>query len=516
VGVFKELASAGAAIVNSAGFQRLRKLFEAALQQEPENREVFLEVTCPEDEDMRQEVLSLLRSHREAEDFLETPVLAMEDEMLAEGHSVGPYVVQRELGRGGMGIVYLAEDTRLHRNVALKALSPKLLFDGRQRERFCREAALTASLSHPAIATIYALEEFSGRLYIASEYVPGDTLRAVLGHASIPVETIVSIGLQIAEGLAAAHDKNIVHRDLKPENVIFNERGKVKILDFGLALIPESQPVQRRLTEAGMFLGTPSYMSPEQLQGDPVDLRCDFFSLGVLLYELASGTNPFLAKSAVATAAKILETEPPKLDQLSRNAPKLNRLIRRCMQKNPEQRYQSDQELVKELSALASLQAEHSHEEAEVGAVGLGQPYAKQRLDSYWWVVHQTLVVVFYGVMVFVLWEVNTRNRGVPTLLLFYGVLACAIANGALRIHLLFTARFNRSALRRELSGTTPSMWRFDWLFSILHMAAAAAVLLDHHLMAGILAAVAVGYPIVFLVVEPATVRAVFPPADPY
>jgi serine/threonine protein kinase len=284
-------------------WERVTALFTAAMERPPSERDAFLSEACGGDEGLRREVISLLDAHARAGDFLETPVdeaAVLRASALGpslEGRVVGPYRVEREIGRGGMGVVYLAEDTRLGRKVALKSLAPGIMSDERRRNRLRREARAAATLSHPGIATVYALEEIEDQLFIATEYVQGRTLRAELGQGSLPAAAVAEIGVQIARALEAAHASGVVHRDLKPDNVIRTEDGGVKILDFGIAWIdqaeagPGAEP--SRLTESGAVMGTPSYMSPEQIEGAGVDARTDVFSLGVVLYELLCGSNPF-------------------------------------------------------------------------------------------------------------------------------------------------------------------------------------------------------------------------------
>lgn len=482
---------------------------------EPGKREAFLEKACAGDEGLRRELSSLLASHLETRSFLETAMLSEPGDPLTEGQYVGPYLVQREIGRGGMGVVYLAEDTRLRRNVALKALSPNLLFDDKQQARFRREATVAASLSHPAIATIYALEEVEGRFYIISEHVPGQTVRTELEGAPFSIDTVVGSALQLAEGLAAAHEKGIVHRDLKPENVIRNDEGNLKIVDFGLALIPGTDPMQQRLTQKGMLLGTPAYMSPEQLRGESVDHLSDVFSLGVMLYEFASGKHPFQAPTTAATTANILENEPPRLETLSGRAPALEQLIQKCLRKEPEQRPRSTRQLATELRAFALTRMHGTTEQTDVAAAhdSADRQTAATGLRSYWLAVHQILVILLYSVMVVVLWQVKEENPGLSLLLSFFGVLACAIANGIVRVHLLFTSHFNRVALEEEMNRASPRMRLVDRFFAAVLLGAAVAVFQDH-LMAGILASVAVGYFVVSEVIEPSTVHSVFPAAN--
>src|SRR5262245_1477115 len=304
--------------------KRVRQIYAAAIDRDPEERAEFLDRACASEPDLREKVEELLLRHSRD---LDAPPPAETRPTPAHGHPqsrgnqpgvtglvIGPYIVQRELGRGGMGVVYLADDTRLSRRVALKSISPGLdqALGGRQRLRL--EARAAAALSHPGIATVYALEEIDNQLYLACEYVPGEPLRAVLELGPLPYTQVVTIGAQVARALSAAHAAGVVHRDIKPENVVKTASGVVKVLDFGLARIDgDTQP---KLTQTGVILGTPAYLAPEQAMGRQIDFRTDLFALGLLLYELTSGVNPFAAPSVTATIGRIIETEPPLLSRL--------------------------------------------------------------------------------------------------------------------------------------------------------------------------------------------------------
>ena len=235
---------------------------------------------------------------------------------------------------------------------------------------------------------------------------------------------------------------------------MLGDDGGLKLLDFGLALLLEPHAAQERLTEVGALLGTPSYMAPEQLTGDPVDSRCDIFALGVVLYELASGSNPFSGKTPMASIAKILSADPESNPGLQEQAPELDRIIRRCLQKDPQERYQSAEELATNLGRVRAGQGRLIDGEVQVdpgeGSIQASDP----PLRSFWWAVHQVIVMLVYSWMVYTLWKVK---EGIPTswsLMLFFGVLGCAVANGTLRTHLLFTSRFNRSAMRAEAAAS--------------------------------------------------------------
>lgn len=254
---------------------RIETVFGGALEQTPAERASFVSASCVGRPDLAREVLSLLDAHDRAGDFLShPPVLEPAADSVDEpgarvGCTIGSYHVLAELGRGGMGVVYLAEDTRLGRQVALKALPSGRALDPTARARLHREARAAAKLAHPGIATVYALEEIDGELFLASEYVRGQTLRAELDAGPVDDHRVVDTALQIARALAAAHSAGVIHRDLKPENVMRTGDGSIKVLDFGLARI--GLPEADSLTREGALLGTPAYMSPEQIRGDALD-----------------------------------------------------------------------------------------------------------------------------------------------------------------------------------------------------------------------------------------------------
>ena len=305
--------------MNPREWSRARELFDAALARERSERSAFLDAACAGNLALHAEVTSLLAAHDRSADFIERPVFEAAADLLVardselDGRFIGPYIIRHEIGRGGMGVVYLADDTRLSRRVALKALPPELGRDRRRRERLRQEARAAAALSHPGIATVYALEEIGDDLYLACEHVPGPTLRTLIESAPVPVTQVVDIAAQLARALATAHTQGVVHRDLKPENVVRTAAGVVKVLDFGLARMEGLTPAH--LTEDGDAPGTPGYMAPEQIRGQEVDFRADLFSFGVLVYEITCGSNPFEAGTRTATIARILEVNPAPLSE---------------------------------------------------------------------------------------------------------------------------------------------------------------------------------------------------------
>jgi serine/threonine protein kinase/TolB-like protein/Tfp pilus assembly protein PilF len=283
---------------------------------------------------------------------------------LQPGQTVSHFRIIKQLGAGGMGEVYLAEDTTLERRVALKVLAPAFATDPARLERFRREARTVAALNHPHIVTIYSVEEAAGVPFIAMELVEGENLRSWVRPGGLPVAKVCEIGIALADALAAAHEKRIVHRDLKPANVMITPEERVKVLDFGLAKLgtglfgseSETHAFTRAasLTTDGAVVGTVPYMSPEQLQGLPIDHRSDLFSLGVLLYELAVGERPFLGTNAAAITSSILRDTPPPLVELRADLPgELARIVAHCLRKDVRDRYQTARDVYNNLRELS-------------------------------------------------------------------------------------------------------------------------------------------------------------------
>ena len=265
---------------------------------------------------------------------------------------LGSYRLIDRLGAGGMGEVWRAEDTRLLRPVAIKILSERIANDPEWKARFLREARTIAQLNHPNIATIYSIEQEGDKFFIAMELVEGESLAAVLARGALAPVEAVRLFKQVAEALAEAHDKGIVHRDIKPDNIMLGKRG-VKVLDFGIAKQITAPTDSPTLTQAGLIVGTPFYMSPEQALGRPVDARSDLFSLGVVLYEAVAGKRPFEGESVTETMMNIIMQEPPDLALVAPKAPpQLVELVARALQKKPERRFGSAGEMVDALSKV--------------------------------------------------------------------------------------------------------------------------------------------------------------------
>ncbi len=276
------------------------------------------------------------------------------------GREIGPYRVVDELGEGGMGVVYRAEDVRLGRTVALKFIREKHVADETARKRFRREAKTASSLNHPNICTIYDIGEFEGRLFIAMELLVGQTLKALLASRVLPTAEILRIGTQVTDALTAAHERRIIHRDIKPANGFLVERGLVKVLDFGLArrlIAVDDEATNPDPTVTGTPVGTIAYMSPEQALGRTIDHRSDLFSLGVLLYEMANRKRPFKGESAVATLDRLLHLDPPPLTQVAPQHPaELSRIVQRLLAKDPKGRYQAASLVLADLKKVPEQQ----------------------------------------------------------------------------------------------------------------------------------------------------------------
>ncbi|HET9386257.1 MAG TPA: protein kinase [Gemmatimonadales bacterium] len=277
------------------------------------------------------------------------------------GARLGSYEILSPLGAGGMGEVYRARDTKLNRDVALKTLPEHLAVDAERRLRFEREAQSIAALNHPNIVTIHSVEEAGGVLFLTMELVEGRPLDALLVKGGMPFSRILALAIPLADAVSAAHDKGITHRDLKPANVMVTADGRVKVLDFGLAKLVEPAPAAagasalptRALTGDGRIVGTVAYMSPEQAEGKPVDHRSDIFSLGVMLYELATGARPFTGETPVSTMTSILRDTPRSIAEINAGMPRdLAVIVRRCLAKDPEQRTHSAKDLRNQLEDL--------------------------------------------------------------------------------------------------------------------------------------------------------------------
>jgi serine/threonine protein kinase/Tol biopolymer transport system component len=339
-------------------WQQVREVLADALELKPEDRPAFLDHACSSDDSLRREVERLLSSSDEARSsFLQSSALRV---ALMPRAKLGDYEVVRLLGSGGMGEVYRARDVRLGREVAIKVLPGYLSQDADRLRRFDQEARAAAALNHPNILAVFQMGTYKGAPYLVSELLEGSTLREQLVRGPMPFRKTIDLGVQIARGLAAAHEKGITHRDLKPENLFVTKDGRVKILDFGLAKLTrppvsdQSAPTVSAETEPGVVMGTVGYMSPEQVRGSAADHRADIFAFGAILYEMLTGKRAFQKPTSAETMSAILNEEPLSISQITPNLPPaLQRVVHRCLDKNPEQRFQSASDLAFALEALS-------------------------------------------------------------------------------------------------------------------------------------------------------------------
>ncbi|MBF8300440.1 MAG: Protein kinase protein [Acidobacteria bacterium] len=503
-------------------WRQVRDLFERVLEQEPADIGAWLDREGAVDRQLRSELLSLLEHHTSAGSFLVEPAagrlpdLMADDRPLEPGQLLGPYSIVREIGRGGMGRVYLATDRRLGRPVALKAISPEFTADPTHRERLRREARAAATLTHPGICTIYALEEIDGELFIAAEFVDGRTLREEIDSgARLAAAEVVRTARDLAAALAHAHSRGITHRDLKPENVMKTKDGHLKILDFGLARIDPSartaaravadplaaqratgsgphESVEGHVTQPGAMIGTPAYMAPEQLNGQPADARADVFAFGVLLYECASAAHPFNAATPLAVAARILESEAIPIDRRRQDLPSsLVNVIDRCLRKSPADRFSSAADIEHALDRMDTDRA--------FGRV------------TTWWRTHQLAVVGLYFVACALAWQIKEWRPGITTAV-FVAISVAATVGGVFRGHLLFAERVHGARLAAERERAARVTLVVDLLVA-LALTLDGAILTSLRPLAAVLTmALGVGIALARLVVEPATTAATFRP----
>src|SRR5688572_2999406 len=349
-------------------WQQVKEIFNSAISHRPEERSFFISQACSGDEALRSEVESLIASHERGGNFIDEPAfvaaaayLVDDKSELKPGQAIGSYEVLSFISRGGMGEVYLAEDKRLGRKVALKLLPSSFTKDDDRLRRFEQEARAASALNHPNIITIFEIRQVGSSHVIATEFVEGETLRTRANRAPLSISEALDIATQVADALAAAHKAGIIHRDIKPENIMLRPDGYVKVLDFGLAKLSEQAspavaaeaPTIQVRTGSGIVIGTAGYMSPEQARGLGVDNRSDIFSLGAVIYEMLARRKPFEGDTPSDTLAAILKTEPPSLSRVLPGVPpELTRIVTKCLKKDREERYQVVKDLWLDLKAL--------------------------------------------------------------------------------------------------------------------------------------------------------------------
>jgi len=457
----------------SVRWVRVKALFEQALERPSRERLQWLSAAAGPDTALFREVDSLLAAHESGGEFLREPpaVPPADIHIFPPGTRLGPYEIIDELGRGGGGIVYLARDHRLGRQVALKLVAtganPEL------RDRLRREARAAATISHPSIATVHALEEFDDQLFIVSEYVRGRTLRAELAEGPLPYDRTVAIARDMAKALRAAHDAGVVHRDLKPENILLSDTDGVKIVDFGIARMADDAVTQ--LTRHGALRGTPAYMAPEQLLGAVVDARTDIYAFGIVVIEMLTGHHPGAARAAV-------DVGPGKLMEVAHRATQLE----------PGARFQS--------AALLIDALEH-----------VDRPAGPDRSRAqWWWQFHQVTTAAIFGLTLWPAWIARQTIGSTAGRTLFIVVLAAVVVSACLRLHMWFASRSYTDELTWVRHRSAPWIKGADAVFSLGLAAGGLILRAEHSSLDVLLLSIALGAAVASFFIEPATSRAAF------
>jgi serine/threonine protein kinase len=485
-------------------WQQVQAVFHAALEQPLSAREAYVATVAAGDDELSREVRTLLATHDSAPDFLERPAYEVAaslilDEPSLSGRQIGNYEVLEEIGRGGMGIVYAARDVNLDRIVALKALPHAYTSDLTRRARLRREGKAAAKLSHPAIATVFDLTEVDGELFLISELVRGENLRDELERGPLEPRRLLDTLADIASGLAAAHEAGVVHRDLKPENIIRCADGHVKILDFGLARLPNTDAhTTAQLTEVSTVPGTPGYMSPEQLRGQEVDARTDIFAFGIVGWELATGRHPLGVDNVelLANLAELMEGRGAGTFTQPLSVPGLSLVLRRCLRVNAAERYASGAAL---LTDLRSLRLDRDSVDTAI------QP---SRSALWWWQFHQATVAIVNGLTPVAAWFVRQWAGPPYGTIAFFVILALATISVTLRLNLLFISRIDPATLPRHRSRLYSYIAAAEAVLALVLLASAALVVGLHDGMAAVLVTLAVVTIASLGIIEPATTSA--------
>lgn len=377
--------------MNATRLRQIEDMYQAAAENAPADREAFIRARCRDDDDLRLEVESLLSFDDTSDSFIDSSADAIAADMFADelstdlvGTTLGHYRITRVLGEGGMGKVYLADDMLLGRKVALKILPSTLIEHPDRLRRFKHEAKAASGLNHPNILTIHEFGSDQGSNYIVTEFVDGLTLREKIKEGLTLKETL-EIASQVASALAAAHSAGIIHRDIKPENIMIRPDGILKVLDFGLAKLSMPEPTEQGLeaatmfrTEPGVVMGTPNYMSPEQARGVKVDGRTDVWSLGVIIYEMATGKLPFDGETQTDVLVAILNQPVPTMDIFERDAPaELRRIIEKTLTKNADERYTNIEDLASDLKRICNrleFESESNRNQGDPNLTNGGHP----------------------------------------------------------------------------------------------------------------------------------------------
>jgi tRNA A-37 threonylcarbamoyl transferase component Bud32 len=482
------------------------EVFQRVLETAPERRSAVLDQLYGADPDARREIEELVAA---ADRVYSTASLrasiAVDPPVLAPGTQIGMYVVERELDRGGMSIIYLARDMSLHRPAVLK--TSRFSRDERFRTRLEQEARLAARLSgHPNIAVIYGLVHEGEDVYIAQELVEGVTLRQKLGSGPMAVEEALAAAVAIAGAMTAAHAAGIIHRDLKPENIMCLPNGTVKVLDFGIAKLDAAAletSLNPGLTLPGEALGTPGYASPEQLLGRQVDRRSDIFSFGIVLYEMLTGRHPF--GESARYAAALDDPQPLPSDVAAKVPFQVTEILERSLQRAPDLRYQSAADLERDLRRARAV---------PTGTAAMDAPRSQA---IWWWRFHLFAATAVNALVVLALWHVREwwpqrrLQPGAPDLVMIVGFfipLALVCLNGVLRFNLAFTIRHHPDRVQPQYQRVDRWLRAVDGSFAGLTALGGLLAAGDHPNWTTLLIACAVCIVTAAFVIEPNTADA--------
>jgi hypothetical protein len=493
---------------------RISDVFIRVLQADPARRPALIRELCGSDDRLTRDITELVEAAEKAPGTgdLMRQVLADEPAPLAPGTRVRGYAIDRLIATGGMGMVYLARDTALNMQVAIKALKPSIAANADHRRRLTHEAQLLAQLAgHPNIAIVHALIDEGDELYIVEECLPGPTLRERLAQGPMTASEAIEVGVAVLRALGAAHRQKIVHRDLKPENVMRTSTGGWKVLDFGIAKLDAPDPrTTLHGTQADQRVGTPLYMSPEQLRGGALDGRSDLFAFGILLYELLTGRHPFARvrdTGALATWTALLHEDPVPFEpaELHRLPPGLPEVIARCLEKEPERRWSSAGDVEAALLAIQSGVLPAAH-------------VARGSQAVFWWQFHEAVAAVVYWLALVPMWHVRPwigRTEwplGPVTLALearplFLLLIATVAVLSVLRFSFVFVSRNKPAQVHEHHARAARWVKAGDVLFAAALVVAGVTISAEHAGWALLLISLGLGSFVVAWFIEPLTER---------
>jgi len=500
-------------------WQLVTDVFGGAVERSFEDRVPFLAEECSRHDALGAEVAELLAAYDQMGDFLTEPAVIVaeakkDDGSQNVGRKIGPYEIEAVLGEGGRGTAFLATDARQHRQVVLKKIGRALACDDVARAALLREAKALTDLKRPQIAGVQGIEEIYGEYYLVSEYVLGANLRGLVESGPVDPWAVISIGRQVADALHAGHAIGISHNNLKPENIVFREGGSVSVLDYGLAHTPYLK-ANEALPAGDAVAVSIGYLSPEQLEGPSTDPRSDLFSLGVMLYELASGRNPFAAPAPAGTISRIKTLQPPALASVRSQIPAaLDHAIMKCLEKDPQQRPPDAGAVSEALKALESLDTAGSGEDEDrsmssPGATKPGAASPSASLARGPWFSHQLIVMVAMLVTAYLVWQVEASGSGVLAMIVAFTTVGSAAASAMMRLQWLIQSGADDFAPR--LKRMMPLVIGIDLVASASLVLAALDMSGRHFTLGMVVAVVGTCLAVAVMFVEPAKMRTAFP-----